>query len=212
MQVKNFSNKVISIVVDNTRHQFSASEVKSFNDSLFDKVDAQVRIFYPELKIISLSDEQATAIAGSASFHSGTTLPDASVGDEGDFYINSSNGDFFKKVDGAWSGVLGNLRGPVGATGATGAQGPQGIQGVKGDQGLQGLSGNLNAFASTVLTGTGASQSILHGLGAIPTKVLVSVYDTTGSSSFVVVEGVHTATEIVVTVTLNVKFKVLAIL
>jgi uncharacterized membrane protein len=53
---------------------------------------------------------------------------------------------------------------------------------------------------------------VAHGLGAAPAGVLVSVVDTTGASAdpFAVSEGTHTSTNVVVTVTANVKFKVLA--
>jgi hypothetical protein len=53
-------------------------------------------------------------------------------------------------------------------------------------------------------------QTIAHGLGAIPTKVLVSIYDNTIQNSFIITEGVHDATYLRITVTANVKYKVLA--
>jgi hypothetical protein len=67
-------------------------------------------------------------------------------------------------------------------------------------------------FKSAVLTGTGASQNVAHGLGNVPTGVLVSVYDNSGASAdpFTVTEGVHTSTNVVLTVTANTKFKVIA--
>ena len=66
-------------------------------------------------------------------------------------------------------------------------------------------------FLSTVQTGTGASQSIAHGLGAAPAGVFVSCADNSGSSNaFVVAEGTHDATNVKVTVTTGAKFKVLA--
>jgi hypothetical protein len=68
-------------------------------------------------------------------------------------------------------------------------------------------------FVSTEQTGTGAVQNIAHGLAGIPTKVLVSVTDDTavyGVSGYSIVEGAHDGTNVVVTVTTGVKFKVLA--
>jgi hypothetical protein len=66
-------------------------------------------------------------------------------------------------------------------------------------------------FLSPVQTGTGAQQSIAHGLGAVPAGVLVSCVDNSGSSNvFTVAEGAHTATNLLVTVTTGAKYKILA--
>jgi len=64
-------------------------------------------------------------------------------------------------------------------------------------------------FQSAELTGTGASQDVAHGLGVVPSAVLVSVTDD-NNAAFTIAEGVHDATNVKVTVTLNAKFKVLA--
>jgi len=63
-------------------------------------------------------------------------------------------------------------------------------------------------FISTVQTGTGASQNIAHGLGVVPTLVLVAPYTT--STAYSCVEGSHTNVNVVVTVTAAATFKVLA--
>lgn len=66
-------------------------------------------------------------------------------------------------------------------------------------------------FQSTIQTGTGSAQNIAHGLGVVPSLVLVSIYDTNGVSlPFAISEGTHTITNIVVTVTASVMFKVIA--
>jgi len=66
-------------------------------------------------------------------------------------------------------------------------------------------------FLSAVQTGSGAQQSIAHGLGAVPAGVLVSCTDNSGSTNvFTVTEGTHTATNVLVTVTTGAKYKVLA--
>lgn len=66
-------------------------------------------------------------------------------------------------------------------------------------------------FQSTVQTGTGAVQNIAHGLGVVPSLVLVSIYDTNGVAlPHAILEGVHTTTNLLVTVTTNVKYKVIA--
>jgi hypothetical protein len=59
--------------------------------------------------------------------------------------------------------------------------------------------------------GSGAQQSIAHGLGAVPAGVLVSCADNSGSANvFTVTEGTHDATNVKVTVTTGAKYKILA--
>ena len=67
-------------------------------------------------------------------------------------------------------------------------------------------------FVSTEQTGTGAAQNIAHGLGVVPSFVFVAPTDLTPATvgSYSVVEGVHTNTNVVVTVTTGKKFKVIA--
>ncbi|WP_028164132.1 hypothetical protein [Bradyrhizobium elkanii] len=75
----------------------------------------------------------------------GATDPTASVGVNGDFYVNTTTHFMFgPKAGGAW---------PAGTSlvGPQGPQGPQGIQGVQGPQGTQGVPG---ADGNTVLYGT----------------------------------------------------------
>lgn len=67
-------------------------------------------------------------------------------------------------------------------------------------------------FQSTVQTGTGSAQNIAHGLGVVPSLVLVSIYDTNGVALPIAVsEGAHDATNVVVTATASVKYKVIAL-
>jgi hypothetical protein len=68
-------------------------------------------------------------------------------------------------------------------------------------------------FVSTEQTGDGNPQNIAHGLGVVPTQVFVSVTDlpdAAAETGFVITEGAHTSTNVVVTVTNTVKYKVLA--
>jgi hypothetical protein len=68
-------------------------------------------------------------------------------------------------------------------------------------------------FVSAEQTGTGAPQNVAHGLGAVPSAVLVAPTEHPGvpdTGAFDIAEGAHDGTNVVVTVTTNVKFKVLA--
>jgi hypothetical protein len=71
-------------------------------------------------------------------------------------------------------------------------------------------------FQSAVETGTGLAQNLAHGLGAIPSMVLVAPYDNTASGltpfTFTITEGVHTTTNVVITATAGLKYKVIAFL
>ncbi len=66
-------------------------------------------------------------------------------------------------------------------------------------------------FASTEQTGDGSEQSIAHGLAGTPTQVIVVPTDYATGTSFDIDEGTHDATNVKVTVTNTVKYKVLAI-
>jgi hypothetical protein len=68
-------------------------------------------------------------------------------------------------------------------------------------------------FVSAETTGTGSAQNVAHGLGVIPNKVIIAVTelpDAAAETGFDVAEGSHTSTNVVLTVTNTVKFKVLA--
>lgn len=68
-------------------------------------------------------------------------------------------------------------------------------------------------FVSTEQTGNGASQNVAHGLGVVPRYVVIVPTDTAPATTgaYTAVEGVHTSTNVVVTVTSGKKYKVLAI-
>ena len=70
----------------------------------------------------------------------------------------------------------------------------------------------MKVFKSTEQTGTGSAQSIAHGLGAAPALVIVYPTDTNVSTTgaYVVIEGSHTSTNVVVTVTNGKKYRVVA--
>jgi len=74
----------------------------------------------------------------------------------------------------------------------------------------------LRMFVSTVQTGTGAAQNVAHGLSVVPSVVIiipVGGHDGAGAAGTqfpTIVEGVHTGTNVVVTVSNGATFKVFA--
>lgn len=78
--------------------------------------------------------------SGGMRFHSGEGAPGTEVGQPGDGYINTSNGDFYLNQNGNWELEL-NLRGPQGEPGPQGAPGQDGVDGEDGEPGPQGPQG-----------------------------------------------------------------------
>lgn len=70
----------------------------------------------------------------------------------------------------------------------------------------------MKTFKSSEQTGTGSAQSIAHGLGSTPSLVMVFPTDTSVATAgqYVVTEGTHTSTNVVVTVTTGKKYVVVA--
>lgn len=53
----------------------------------------------------------------------GAGTPGAGTGQDGDFYLDTGNGDVYEKAAGAWGSAIMNLTGPAGPAGAAGADG-----------------------------------------------------------------------------------------
>jgi hypothetical protein len=88
-----------------------------------------------------------------AAWQQGEGVPDAGVGGEGDFYLDTLTGNIYgPKVSGVWGAVIFNI-----AEGQAGPAGPAGATGATGATGAAGADGR------TVLNGTGVPGS---GLGA----------------------------------------------
>ena len=63
---------------------------------------------------------------GGAAWHDGPDAPASSLGNDGDYYLRSSNGDVYEKVAGSWS-VVANIKGPASTEpGPPGPPGPPG--------------------------------------------------------------------------------------
>lgn len=73
-------------------------------------------------------------------FLSGEGEPSAELGSGGDWYLNTANGDLYRKDNGIWALQM-NLVGPQGPKGDQGEQGPKGDKGDQGEQGPPGADG-----------------------------------------------------------------------
>jgi len=129
---------------------------------------------------------------GGGVWYVGSGVPSDAVGNNGDLYLRSSNGNVYQKETGSWGSPVMNITGPAGAkgdqgiqgiqgvkgdTGATGAKGDTGANGAKGDQGIQGIQGIQGVKGDTGATGakgdTGANGS--DGIGtAVSVGALVN--------------------------------------
>ena len=116
--------------------------------------NAIVRVTYPDhsttdvtVKVVVLKEKSGAAGKDGASIHSGSGTPKTNVGNNGDTYVNATNGDIYKKEAGVWQ-LAGNIKGAQGSKGDkgdTGAQGPKGDTGDTGTQGPKGDKGDTGA-------------------------------------------------------------------
>ena len=120
---------------------------------------------------------QAPAAAPSNTLLSGTTDPTSSVGNDGDFYINTTTWMIFgPKANGVWPAGV-SLAGPPGPTGAKGATGVTGNTGAAGNTILSGSTdptdgvGNNGDYyintATSTLFGPKANGNWLPGVSLI---------------------------------------------
>lgn len=94
---------------------------------------------------------------GAGSWFVGTTVPSVELGEDGSFYLRSTNGDFYEKVDDLWV-LRGSFIGPAGPAGATGPEGPEGPTGPQGDPGPAGADGADGAVGPVGPTGPTGPQ------------------------------------------------------
>lgn len=69
----------------------------------------------------------------------------------------------------------------------------------------------ISFFKSTVQTGTGASQSIAHGLARVPALVIVLVNQTISATTVNWAEGTHDATNLQISATSTSKYVTIAL-
>lgn len=70
-------------------------------------------------------------------------------------------------------------------------------------------AGKISYFKSTEQVGNGSEQDIAHGLGRVPSLVIVQPTELTGIGS--IVEGTHDGTNVKVTAVSGDKYKVIAL-
>lgn len=86
-------------------------------------------------------------------WYDGAGVPAAGLGNDGDYYLRSTNGNVYSKAGGVWS-IVANIRGPAGANGTNGTNGTNGIDGADGADGAPGADGK------SVLSGAGAPGAV----------------------------------------------------
>jgi len=131
-------------------------------------------IFAIALNIINPIATQAAGrntAAATNTIRSGSGVPAASLGIDGDFYIDLKTMNFYGPKKGKRWPIPTSLRGPAGATGPAGADGkngatansvagatgPAGPAGPKGDTGAPGPKGDTGATGATGATGPAGS-------------------------------------------------------
>jgi hypothetical protein len=140
---------------------------------------------------------------------SGSTNPSSSIGNNGDYYINTTNSTLFgPKDNGNWPNgitIIGQTgpqgqQGSQGIQGATGAQGPIGLtgaqgpkgdvgatgpQGIKGDQGIQGLKGDKGDTGDQGTQGLKGDQGTQGTTGLSAYQVWLNLGNTGTETDFI---------------------------
>ena len=101
-----------------------------------------------------------------SSVNVGTGSPASTFGNDGDVYIDDSNGDLYSKSSGSWT-LDGNITGPQGQQGIQGPEGPEGPQGIQGIEGPVGPQGPQGLQGTSIRSGSGAPASSLGNDGDI---------------------------------------------
>jgi Collagen triple helix repeat (20 copies) len=98
-----------------------------------------------DIRIIRIATQGPAGPPGSggsgSTWYEGAGAPLSGTGVDGDFYLDTANGDVYQKAAGAWGAAVGNIAGPQGLQGPAGPTGPTGPQGNDGPQGPQGATG-----------------------------------------------------------------------
>lgn len=128
---KQFAAGMFILVVDQANSaNFMFGQVTSYSSTTL-VVDSQVvggsgTIAAWNIYVAGIRGAQgATGAAGAdgKTWYSGSGAPSDASGVDGDFYLNTTTYDVFKKAAGTWGTAVLNIKGATGATGATGAAG-----------------------------------------------------------------------------------------
>lgn len=123
-----------------------------------------------------------------AGIQSGAGAPSPTVGDDGDQYLNTTNGDLYKRADGAWT-VSGNVKGPTG-------RGYTGITADGDDLKFAGSDGVTDTVTVPELTAADASATAAAAsataAGGSATAAAQSASDAAASAAAAASEGVVT--------------------
>lgn len=102
----------------------------------------------------------------SMNFLNGAGVPAEDLGVDGDVYLDSNNGDLYKKEESTWTSIA-NLKGAKGDKGDTGAKGEKGDKGDVGSKGADGANGK-SAYQIWLDAGnTGTEQDFLASLKGV---------------------------------------------
>lgn len=123
-----------------------------------------------------------------AGIQSGAGAPSPTVGDDGDLYLNTTNGDLYERADGAWT-VSGNVKGPTG-------RGYTGITVAGDDLKFAGSDGVTDTVTVPELTAADASATAAAAsataAGGSATAAAQSASDAAASAAAAAAEGVVT--------------------
>jgi len=123
------------------------------------------------LPAASAGDEplrKAEAIGWSI-WRDGTGVPSNSSGSDGDYYLDDSTGNVYRRSGGVYS-IVSNIKGAAGATGTAGVAGATGPTGATGATGAAGTAG---------ITPIGATWVIGAGIITIPVNLVPAYADIT---------------------------------
>jgi len=65
-------------------------------------------------------------------WYEGAGAPGVGTGVNGDYYLNTTNGDVYTKAGGVWGAPVTNIKGAAGANGTNGTNGTNGANGAPG--------------------------------------------------------------------------------
>ena len=96
-----------------------------------------------------VKETNIAAGANGATWLSGSGAPGSSLGNDGDYYLDTDTGDVYNKATGTWT-VITNINGEQGEQGPQGPQGPQGEQGPPGTDGTNSIIQVIYSRNSTI--------------------------------------------------------------